>query len=489
MSLLLFLSSGIFLGWSLGANDAANIFGTAVGSRMISFRKAATIASIFVILGAIISGSGAASTLGKLGSVNALAGAFMVALAAGLTVYGMTRLKLPVSTSQAIVGAIIGWNIYSGSLTNINSLRDIVATWILCPVLAGIFAIILYLFSRFIKTKVPMHMLYADLFVRYSLIFAGAFGAYSLGANNIANVMGVFVPVSPFKPFSFDLISISSTQQLFFIGGCAIAVGIFTYSYKVIKTVGTSIIKLNPESALIIVISSALVLFLFASEAFESILLNAGLPSIPLVPVSSSQAVVGAIVGIGLVYGGRGMNFSVLGKIASGWITTPIIAGLISLVSLFFLQNVFLQKVFVADQYKVTTAAYEKLEKSGYSTKLLLILSENSYTRAEDFNNLIKENSSHDFNKRKLIIDTCRIIKMKVNLKKIINEINSGWLTQSQKIALSKLDGNSYIHLWKLHDDLIKGSAEWKLSPNIKLQNRVILKKIDYLKRSFLLSN
>ena len=76
---LFFLSSGLFLGWSLGANDAANIFGTAVGSRMIKFRTAALIASVFVILGAVLAGSGASQTLGELGKVNALAGAFMVA--------------------------------------------------------------------------------------------------------------------------------------------------------------------------------------------------------------------------------------------------------------------------------------------------------------------------------------------------------------------------------------------------------------------------
>jgi PiT family inorganic phosphate transporter len=489
MSLLLFLSSGIFLGWSLGANDAANIFGTAVGSRMISFKKAAIISSIFVILGAIISGSGAASTLGKLGSVNALAGAFVVALAAAVTVYGMTRLKLPVSTSQAIVGAIIGWNIYSGSLTNLNSFKDIIATWIFCPVLAGIIAVILYVLSRFIKQKIPIHMLYLDAFVRYFLIIAGAFGAYSLGANNIANVMGVFVSVSPFKPFTFDFISISSTQQLFFIGGCAIAVGIFTYSYKVMKTVGTNIIKLNPESALIIVISSALVLFLFASQALESTLLNAGLPSIPLVPVSSSQAVVGAIVGIGLVHGGRGMNFAVLGKIASGWVTTPVIAGLISLVSLFFLQNVFLQKVYNPVSYRFTAQASMELHKSGFSKKLIQGLSNKSYDSAEDLNTEIKDKSSLDFNKRYKIINTCRIVKMRVDIKKITQEIKSGWLTDNQKFALRQLEGKSYNHLWKLHNDLIKGSNDWILSPKIKLHNREIRKKLDYLKRAFSSSN
>ncbi len=67
---LFFLSSGLFLGWSLGANDAANIFGTAVGTKMIRFRTAAVIGSIFVILGAVLSGEGASHTLGKLGVIN-----------------------------------------------------------------------------------------------------------------------------------------------------------------------------------------------------------------------------------------------------------------------------------------------------------------------------------------------------------------------------------------------------------------------------------
>ena len=82
---LLFLSSGLFLGWSLGANDAANVFGTAVGTRMVNFTTAAIVCSVFVILGAVISGAGAAHTLGKLGSINAIAGSFMAALAAFLS--------------------------------------------------------------------------------------------------------------------------------------------------------------------------------------------------------------------------------------------------------------------------------------------------------------------------------------------------------------------------------------------------------------------
>lgn len=59
---LIFLISGLFLGWSLGANDAANVFGTAVGTRMLRFKTAALIASVFVIIDAVIGGAGATHT-------------------------------------------------------------------------------------------------------------------------------------------------------------------------------------------------------------------------------------------------------------------------------------------------------------------------------------------------------------------------------------------------------------------------------------------
>ena len=145
MHFLIFLSSGLFLGWSLGANDAANIFGSAVGSKMIRFRKAAIIASIFVIIGAVFQGRGNADTLSRLGAVDALAGGFTVALCTAITVFAMTRYAIPVSTSQAIVGAIIGWSSFVGKPTDYNVLTTIVSTWIAAPLLALIFAALLFL--------------------------------------------------------------------------------------------------------------------------------------------------------------------------------------------------------------------------------------------------------------------------------------------------------------------------------------------------------
>lgn len=341
-TILFFLSSGLFLGWSLGANDAANIFGTAVGSRMIKFTSAAIICSVFVIIGAVIGGSGAAHTLGQLGSINALGGAFTVAFASAVTVFAMTRLSLPVSTSQAIVGGIVGWNFFSGKPTEPAVFSKIVVTWILCPILAFAFSFIIYLITRKILSNMTTHLLKVDFYTRFGLVLVGAFGAYSLGANNIANVMGVFIPSAPFNDIQFNqLLRFTGTQQLFLLGGLAIAVGVFTYSKKVMMTVGSSIFKLSPITALIVILSSSLVLFLFASNGLHNWFVSVGIPPIPLVPVSSSQAVVGAVIGIGLAKGGRNVNYGILFKISAGWVATPLIAAIICFIGLFIMQNVF----------------------------------------------------------------------------------------------------------------------------------------------------
>ena len=347
LTVLFFLLSGLALGWALGANDAANIFGTAVGTGMVRFRTAALVASVFVILGAGISGAGASHTLGKLGAINALPGAFMAALAAAISVYWMTKRGLPVSTSQAIVGAIVGWNIFSGKPTDAETLRKILLTWVACPLLAGFIAVPLFLLVRKIISKAKLHLIRLDAYTRFALITAGAFGAYSLGANNIANVMGVFVASSPFTDFTIgNRFVFSSIQQLFLLGAIAIAVGIYTYSRGVMMTVGQNLVALSPVSAWVVVTAHSIVLFLFASQGLESLLRDTGLPTIPLVPVSSSQAVIGAVVGIGLFTGSENIRWRILGSISLGWILTPVISGLACILGLYFLQNIFNQQTF-----------------------------------------------------------------------------------------------------------------------------------------------
>jgi PiT family inorganic phosphate transporter len=339
--ILFFLTSGLFLGWSLGANDASNAFGSAVGSKMVSFRKAAIIASIAVIFGAVLQGAGTSQTLGKLGAVNAIGGSFTLALASAITVYMMTKFSLPVSTTQAIVGAIIGWNLFTGNKTDPATLSKIVAIWITGPLLGALFTIPLFILVIRIKKAAKIHLITFESFIRNGLIVVGAFAAYSLGANNIANVMGVFVPAFSLEELDLGIFTLSSAQQLFLLGGLAIAAGIITYSRKVMETVGANIVELNSEAAMVVVLAQSIVLFIFSSSALSSLLVRIGLPPIPLVPVSSSQVIIGCVVGIGLYKGVRNINFRLLGEIALGWVATPLITGILTFLSLFLFRNIF----------------------------------------------------------------------------------------------------------------------------------------------------
>lgn len=338
--ILFFISSGLFLGWSLGANDAANIFGTAVGTRMIKFTQAAAIASIFVILGAVLQGAGTTNTLSQLGNVDALGGAFTVALCSALIVAIMTKNRLPVSTGQAIVGSIVAWCYFTSKPVDYGILTVLVSSWIYGPILGAIFAALLYLYMRkFIRTT-RIHVIKLDILLRYALIVTGAFGAYSLGANNIANVMGVFVQAASIQ-INFLNVNFDTVQILFLLGGFSIAIGIITYSKKVMETVGGEIMTLTPENAIVVVLAQALVLFLFSSSSLSDALISMGLPAIPLVPVSSTQVVIGSVLGIGLVKGVQEVKFGVLRNIALGWVLTPLLSGLLTFFSLFFVQNVF----------------------------------------------------------------------------------------------------------------------------------------------------
>lgn len=483
MEILIFLSSGLFLGWSLGANDAANVFGTAVGTQMIRFRTAAIICSLFIVLGATISGAGAAHTLGRLGSVNALPGSFAVALAAALSTFWMTRLKLPVSTSQAIVGAIIGWNCYSHSVTDSSSLTRIVSTWVACPLLSAFVAVVLFVFVRwFIQTTKP-HLLRLDAGTRAGLLVVGAFGSYSLGANNIANVMGVFVPDSPFTDLSIlGIFTLTGTQQLFFLGAVAIAGGVFTYSERVMGTVGGGLARIQPVPALVVVLAQSITLFLFASEGLEHFLAGRGWPTLPLVPVSSSQAVVGAILGLSLFKGGP-VRWKVLGGIGMGWMATPLVAGVLSILLLFGVENIFDQTVNREVRFRVDT---EVLAAMGRDSLRSMVGKE--YTNEQMFHQDLKKVGNLQGDDLAKALDLARLGDWEITVYIIAEELDQTWLTEEQVAALRVLKGRQYEHFWRLEEDLADVSEAWHALPDTRANkhaNRELKRKLDYLRRLF----
>ena len=293
------LIAGAFMGWGLGSNDAANLFGPAVGSRALRFWTAASLASVFVVIGAVLMGSRGFATYGAIGTQTLLS-SFTVMLAAGITVAVMTLLGLPISSTQATVGAIIGGSLLNASGVNLQPLIKIFLSWILTP-LGGLIAAyipykIITLYPHTLVGRFASH----DRFIRWGIVLVTCYGAFSLGANNVANVTGVYVKSGLLSP---------SSAALF--GSLAIALGIFTFSKRVIRTVGSGLVPLDPFAALVVVLAESITLNIYAMIG---------------VPVSASQAVVGAVVGIGLVKGMKTIDTRALVRVLFGWLGTPAIA-------------------------------------------------------------------------------------------------------------------------------------------------------------------
>jgi len=298
------LISGIFLGWTLGSNDAANLFGTGVAAKIIRYRTAIILTSVFVILGALAEGGKCFSTVGGLSHLTPQT-AFCAALAAGVVMFVLTYLALPSSTSQAIIGAILGAGLVSGT-PDLSVLLKITICWVLTPVGGIMFSFALYHVVGFFIARYIVSLQKRSFVIFWSLILAGCLGAYALGSNNVANVTGVYVGTGLLTPFEGLL-----------IGSLSIAGGAMTYSKKVMMTVGRKITALDEYSALIAQLSGALTLEIFTQVG---------------VPVSSTQAIVGGVAGVGLVKGARTVSRRTLLEIAIGWVCTPIWAGIISYV-------------------------------------------------------------------------------------------------------------------------------------------------------------
>lgn len=285
------------MGWSLGSNDASNVFGTAVAARMVSFRTAAILCAVFVVLGAVIGGRSGLDTYSGLSSFS-LNTAFIVAMASALTVALMTRLGLPVSTSQAVVGALCAIGIIQDDL-NTDSLIKVVICWVSTPIGGLVAAVILYRTVGWLLNALNLNLFAYDRTLRAGLIIAGSYGAYALGANNVANVTGAFVGEGMLTPFWAAL-----------LGGLSIALGVVTYSKHVMYTVGRDLVKLSAYPAFVVVLAEAVTVHIFAEIG---------------VPVSTSQAVVGAAIGVGIAARTTTFNYKVLSKIAFGWLGTPAI--------------------------------------------------------------------------------------------------------------------------------------------------------------------
>lgn len=297
------LAGGLYLGWALGANDAANVFGTAVASRIIALRRATMLCATAVLIGAALEGEAGIETLSGLTSYTQ-GTLVLVTFAAAITVTLMTVLSLPISTSQAVVGAIAGIGLATDNM-DWGGLVKVGICWLATPIGAMVIAMLLHTLLGWLLRHVPMSILTRDKILWGGLVVVGVYGSYALGANNVANVTGIFSGQIPGL----------GDRDLALLGGAAIGLGVMTFSRRVMLSVGKGVMRLDAFTALIAVSSMAVTVHIFAWIG---------------VPVSTSQAIVGALIGMGAIRGVQVLHGRVLRNIAFGWLLTPTIALVLS---------------------------------------------------------------------------------------------------------------------------------------------------------------
>ncbi|MGQ9788250.1 MAG: inorganic phosphate transporter, partial [Candidatus Hadarchaeaceae archaeon] len=359
-----------YIAWCLGANDAANPTDCAVGAGALGLRKAMILFAIFAALGGILLGPMVMKTVDR-GLVDRenlsievlTVGSFSACLSAGLWITFCTYRGMPVSTTHSIIGGVIGFGLVSSAPIKWNNLYVVVASLLVSPLLALIIAAGLYIFLRnyfkkerteksnlatiYILTFVLVFscllmILYQTLGLKifetffialpasfvlstiltlaararypdfgasnflYMLLIIGlCFTAFSFGANDMANATGVFV--TPTQKITGNP-TFLTMFLLSLLGSAGIAFGAFTWGYKVLEVTAYKVTKLDFLNGAAAEYANSIVVFLFT--VLPSLFFGFGLP------ISTTHASVGSIIGVGLASKGlSGVSRGVTGKI------------------------------------------------------------------------------------------------------------------------------------------------------------------------------
>lgn len=401
---------GGFMAWGIGANDVANAMATSVGSKAITIKQAIIIAAIFEFSGAVLAGGEVTSTIRK-GIIEAdsitgnpellVFGMLASLLAAGCWLLLASKKGWPVSTTHSIVGAVVGFAAVGIGTEAIkwSKVGDIVLSWIITPVIAGILAFFIFqtVHHLILKQKhplekakryVPVYM-FITAFVltlvtikkglkhvgleltdaqSYSYavlsgVLVSLIGAYFIsrikvdkkkekdfhfytvervfavlmvitasglafahGSNDVANAVGpVAAIVSTAKT---GIVSAESGVQtwILLLGGIGIIIGLATYGVRVIRTVGQKITHLTPSRG-------------FAAElaASTTIVVASGTG----MPISTTQTLVGAVLGVGMARGISAIDLKVVRNIFASWVITIPAGASLSIVFFFILKAIF----------------------------------------------------------------------------------------------------------------------------------------------------
>jgi len=304
----------LYMGWSMGANDAANCVGTDIGSGVMKLRDGIIITCVFSFIGAITLGSNVIKTIGKgvvplntLPHLQSNLISLFALLGAAIWITLASYKKFPVSTSHSVVGAVAGGGLAFSTVINWSKIGQIFICWVLTPFGSVIMAILIYPLIKLLFL-IPVVKKYENKIIIFLIYITSAYLAFSWGANDVANATGVLIGDGHI-----------SSKIAAIIGAIAITIGVTTWGYRVIETVGFNIVKLTPLMTIAIEIASSLNIHIYTHFG---------------IPVSTSHSIVGAIWGVGMIHGIKMMNWKIARDIVLAWALTPVISGFITFIFL-----------------------------------------------------------------------------------------------------------------------------------------------------------
>ena len=316
--IILFVIISIIISFGIGANDET--MATLYGSKTLKMKELLILATILSILGAVLLGSAVSKTIGKdLFSFDIDHSMVLtVLISTAIWLILSSAFGLPISTTHATIGAIIGVGLLLGGPFGVNwpTILELGMWWLLSPIIGYIVTYYAYkLIHKTITPKLTGFKSYerSEKFFSYMLLAVICWTAFSRAGNDCSNAVGIVAGIG----IGVDL------NILLIITGFSLASGLVILGRGVIKSVGT-ITELHPSTAFAAQIPIAVILF------FGTIL---------GIPLSGSHMLVASLVG--LAKARRAPMRKGMWKIVSVWLLTFPIAAILSIV-LYFPINYFI---------------------------------------------------------------------------------------------------------------------------------------------------
>lgn len=302
------LISGLFFGWTIGSHYTGATMGMAYGTGLIKSRTLATILiAIFVLIGATFDSSHVVSTVGT-GIIRdqdlTPLGAMVMMLTAALVTAANTWMKWPVSTSQLACFSVVGAALAMGAPVFWGTTVILLfVTWIGTPIASGLLG---FVFTRLADGISARWGHRADRGLRWALLGASCYAAYTLGANNTGNAVGVFYGLHKMNQ-----------MQAGFIGGVVMAIGALTWGRPILDKVGKGLVDLDLNMGVGAKFAQSITAHTAAWCGY---------------PTSMNQALLGGMAGATGARGREPMSWKAVREIAFSWFFTPVLAGIVSFI-------------------------------------------------------------------------------------------------------------------------------------------------------------